>query len=425
MTTHASSDSSSCSANDYSVSAEASGRLDLLGAAAEFGGTLALHVPTRARCRVQIRKLEQDGMRFSGHQGLPWRMEGKQLKALLENRISDNSLVKVLREDRYSEDFITQLTCLKLVVRASGCGLPHGIEISVDSEIPPRRGFSHRPALLIASLRAYGKLLHYRFPGQELAQWSATVESLIWQANASLADHLTCAYAEAGKIQPILCRPDLMLPAIPLPETTTVAGVAIGDSYHSDNPAYLRTRTAAFIGKYLLERKLDRQFTYISQIAFAYLTHPAYTNLPHTLKGSAFPPGLEALDDPYCQLLPDTLYPVREALSYPILEKRRAERFLELLLNPHSSPRLTHDLGTLLFQSHRASQNVGLTDPLADKLVDRLRRGKKDNGLFGARSSAHGQSAAVVVLLQKDALHDLQPITSATLPADPLILTAS
>lgn len=403
---------------------QAQGRLDLLGGAAEFGGTLALHLPTVAQTRVSLYHQDHPGIRFHSHGQRPCRIEGKQLKALMENRLSDRSLVKVLQEERFSQDFITQLTCLKLVVRASGCGLPHGISVKVDSNVPTAQGFSHRPSLLIASLRAYAKFLHYRFPGTEIAQWSATVESLIWQANASFADHLTAAFAEPHTIQPILCRPDLLLPAINLPADTTVAAVGFGSDYHSNNPAYLRTRTAAFIGKYLLERELDHSFNYISQIAFAYLTHPAYTNLPKALSGKNFKQGIDALDDPFCQIVPETVYPVRECLSYPILEKRRAERILEILLNPHAHPNLLSEIGSILFASHRAFQIMGLSHPMADRLVERIRKEGPSCGIHGARSSANGSSAAVVVLLRQDALPTLREFAQQCLDSQ-TILTAS
>lgn len=402
----------------------AHGRLDLLGAAAEFGGTLALHLPTVAQTRVSLYHSKTSGIQFHQPHQRPFRIDGKQLKALMENRLSDRSLVKVLQEESFSQGFITQLACLKLVVRASGCGLPHGIIAQVDSKVPTAKGFSHRPSLLIASLRAYANLLHYRFPGTEIAQWSATVESLIWQANASFADHLTAAFAQPHTIQPILCRPGLLLPAINLPPNTTVAAVGFGSDYRSNNPAYLRTRTAAFIGKYLLERELDHSFNYISQIAFAYLTHPAYTNLPEALSGKDFTQGIDVLDDPFCQIVPDTVYPVRDCLSYPILEKRRAERILELLLGPHTHPNLLTEIGSILFESHRNFQNMGLSHPMADRMVDHLLQYGSSLGIHGARSSANGTSAAVVVLLQQDALPPLHQIAQEFLGPN-TILTAS
>lgn len=405
------------------ASGRAKGRLDCLGGVAEFGGCLALTTPLQEEVRVVISPKQQRS--FEVWQQGKW-VDGydhHQFPALLENQISDQSLVRLLREDRKSDIFTTQMCCLKVMLRASRQRLPQGLRVDIETDLPENSGFSFIPAMQIASLRAYAKLFGHEFKGTEIAHWSHVIEDLVLHANGSLADHLSSAFGGGGSFLPILCRPDHILPQIKLPPDLAFCAVSSGLPYESNNPSYVRFRTASFMGKFLFERAMDQSFVYSTQIAFAYLTHEAFARVPLEMEGREFPGVEEDLNDPYSEIHAETRYRVRDCLRFPILEKRRSERFLELLIEETSSERLAPALAEILRQSQADMEAIQLPHRRSVEIVRFLEEQGSALGIHAARVSCHGSTGPVVALVQRDRLAEVKEACRAKFPDSRWILT--
>ncbi|NBD37451.1 MAG: hypothetical protein GVY10_02650 [Verrucomicrobia bacterium] len=401
----------------------ASGRLDCLGGIAGFGGCLVLTTPLREVVEVTITPTPERSFEVWSENEWIGGYDAHQTPALLENQISDQALVRLLREDRKSDIFTTQMCCLKVMLRASRHRLREGLRVHIRSNLPEKSGFSFIPALQIASLKAYGTFFRHEFRRTEIAHWSHVIEDLNLEANGSLSDHLSCAFGERGFLLPILCRPDHLLPPVELPPELAFCAVSSGLPYESNNPSYVRFRTASFMGKFLFERALDHSFVYGTQIAFAYLTHDAFAHLPLEMEGGEFPGGEEDLNDPYSKIHDGTTYQVRDSLRFPILENRRSERFLELLIEEKSSEHLAPALGQILRQSQQDMEALRLPHPRALEIVRFLEQQGTALGIHGARVSCHGSTGPVVALVQRSSLPAIEEACHAQFPDSHWIVT--
>jgi galactokinase len=394
----------------------AHGRLDILGGIAEFSGSVVLCSRVKPSATVRITPMEEVAVSLSSNAFPSVELDALNTRALFDLKVSEQSLPEVLSDLGLPDWTWIPLGSLKLLLRASQCVLGSGIHVHIESDIPMAHGFCSSASVQIASLKAFAAWLNYRFSGTEIAHLGQSIADFLPNSLCTLADHLACSFVEEGSILPILCRPDFLLPALKFPATTTFAAITTGHPHDSRSPAYIRTRTATFMGKHLFEKAIDRQFLYPSQIAFSYMLHPAFRKLPDSLPGSDFREDDDALNDPISGVLPDVEYPVKECLRFPIMEKRRAESFLELLLKKRFSLTTLETMGELLFQSHDHYNMIGLTHPVADDIVNLIHREGPGKGLYGARVSGHGGTSAISVFLEQRALPYLQRRLNEEMP---------
>ena len=160
---------------------------------------------------------------------------------------------------------------------------------------------------------------------------------------------------------------------------------------------YGRARTAAFMGKRIVEGAAGRTWAWVSELPLE-----AMGELPEVLDGAAFLDRWGATDDAVTTVDPRESYPVRAATRFGVEEHRRTTAALE-----HLQRGDVVALGSLLAASHLGYDAMGLGHPAATAVVDEASRRP---AVYGARSSGGGSGGTVVVVCERGALDDVEEL---------------
>ncbi len=392
----------------------APGRLDFLGGVADYSGSLVLQMPIRAKTRVTITALAQPYLELaSEHEGeitLP--LPSPTLTAPAE----ETHFLRAWLDEHHVPHWARYVIgCYLLFCRAQQWRSPTGLRFVIASEVPVSMGVSSSAALEVATLRALEEAGGRRFSGTALARLAQRAENDLVGAPCGLMDQLAAAHGIPGALLPILCRPDILAEPAPLPAGVMVVGWPSGVRHAVSASPYTRARTAAFMGKKILEKALARRLTHVTELTPARLAEVAETALPATLLGQEFLARHGDVDDPLSRIDPEQAYPVKAAVSFPIEENFRAAVAVRLLRGIQPDNRRQHlcAMGDLLYHSHAGYSAMGLGCPETDAMVQAIRERGPDRGFYGARVSGGGSGGTVVVLLEQAAVPQLETLAAS------------
>ncbi len=128
-------------------------------------------------------------------------------------------------------------------------------------------GLASSAALEIATLKALAQLARREFEGTELARLGQLAENELVGTPCGLMDQLTSAYGRLNTLLPILCRPDKLSHPVTRPDSVMVVGWPSGVKHDVGASPYATARTATFMGKKIVETKLEREGSYASEIS--------------------------------------------------------------------------------------------------------------------------------------------------------------
>jgi L-arabinokinase len=357
----------------------APGRLDLLGGVGDYSGALVLETPTALTTTVTAEPA--DALVVGPVSLSPAEVAELALLPYPEMR---DALDGVPRWTRY-------LTGVALVLVRHGVIEPPLSRLSVSSDVPQSLGVSSSAALEVATARALGA---DDVDPLRLAALCQEAENYVVGAPCGIMDQVTVAMSAHGAILPILCRPASVLAPVPLPPGVEVVGWPTGAEHDVSGSPYRRARTAAFMGKRIVEDARGCTWSWVSE-----LPRDAVDDLPETLDGASFIERWHDDDDDTTTVDPDDTYPVRAATRFGVEEHSRGEQALASLVRGDVDA-----LGPLLAASHAGYDAMGLGHPAASATVDAaLARA----GVYGARSSGGGCGGTVVVLCDRGALDDV------------------
>jgi galactokinase len=396
--------------------ASATGRLDFMGGVADYSGSLVLEMPIRARTTVRARVLDEDVLRVHSA-GDPTGQRYDEvvigfapLRAALASGAGDEQLRALL--DAVAAPGWTRYCIGSALVFCADTGWlpPGGLAFAIESKVPQGMGVSSSAALEVATLRAVSALAGLRLNGARLARLGQRAENRIVGAPCGLMDQLTAAFGRPHHLLPILCRPDVLRAPLRLPDDLLVVGWLSGVKHDVGGSPYATARTAAFMGKKIIETRLGRRWQHVAEIAPSLFRSQAESALPETMTGGEFVERFGATDDPLSRIEPHRHYPVRAAMQFPIEENFRcalAETLLRGLENAHRATVL-RQVGELMMQSHAGYGAMGLGSPETDRMARAAM--EAGAGIYGARVSGGGSGGAVVVLLEKNALPALEEL---------------
>jgi L-arabinokinase len=247
---------------------------------------------------------------------------------------------------------------------------------------------SSSAALEVATARALGAGV---IDPLRLASRCQEAENQVVGAPCGIMDQIVVAMGRAGAALPILCRPASVEAPVPVPDGYEIVGWPTGAEHDVSGDPYRCARTAAFMGKRIVEERVGRRASWVSELPADELTH-----LPVELGGATYLDQWRGTDDPLTTVDPDSVYPVRAATAFGVEEHQRGERALAALVAGDLGP-----LGNLMGASQAGYDAMGLGHPAATAVVrDALGR----PGVVGARSSGGGSGGTVVVVCERDAL---------------------
>lgn len=357
----------------------APGRLDLLGGVADYSGALVLEMATRQR--TEVIATPDDELRVG-----PAAFSADGLAAVAR-RTYDEIRVELASFPRWTHYVIGVV----LVLIRHGVIEPPQVRLEIVSNLPASVGVASSAALEVATARALGA---GTLPPLRLAALCQEAENHVVGAPCGIMDQVAAALGEPGTVLPILCRPAAAAASVPLPPGLEIVGWSTGTSHDVGGLPYERARTAAFMGKRLIEEAAARTWSWVSE-----LPRQAAGELPDMLDGAAFLSGWGATSDDVTTVRPDVTYPVRAATVFGIEEHVRVADALAAL-----SDATPQRLGPLMAASHAGYDAMGLGHPAATQIVEEA-LARPD--VYGARSSGGGCGGTVVIACASGALDDV------------------
>lgn len=398
------------------------GRLDVLGGVAEFSGSLVLHMPTRPETVVRVRELDppEIRIRFLGRDDALLSLEA--WVQILRTSHTGKEISRALQLRGLPSWMQEPMACLWVLAVDKGW-IPHkGLEFEIAMEVPSNGGLGSRVSLEVAALRALEALSGISLEGTERAGLVHKASAEFVGVPCCLADPLACDQGQRGFLIPILCRPGLVQRQVPIPQGLLIVGWPCGVKHAIAADPPVRVRTAASMGRTLMERATGRTVVCTSDFTpMEYREHQDH--LPVAIKGEEYLDAWGVSDSSASRVDPETVYPVRAATQFAIEENDRAARAVASLQRYHleKDESLLWETGGHLYASHAAYGAMGLGCAETDLMVDYLQQMPLSRGIYGARVSGTGLGGAVVVMLKESAFRYLEELAHRLTPGQKLI----
>jgi L-arabinokinase len=228
-------------------------------------------------------------------------------------------------------------------------------------------------------------------------------------------DQMTCVHACANHLFSLLCQhtPNPPFHNITLPADIQLFGIDSGVKRSTASSAYRRIRTAAFIGKQLMN--LPNNIHHLCQISLSKFNNQYRMLLPEKICGTDLS-SLTSHLDPLTSIDANEMYPIRAATAHPIEENFRVQLFEQLLkIDHHLSTDQLSNLGELMYQSDAGYTSCDLNSEETHILVNLIRQqisSSSSKVLFGAKITGGGGGGTVAILARKsseavEAIHNI------------------
>lgn len=395
--------------------AEAPGRLDVMGGVADYSGSLVLEMPIRAHTRVTITTDHTPTLRLTSASEGETSASLDELHPLLGNSIDTKAIRTWLVEHGVPHWAHYSVGSFLLFCRAVQWWPRSGLSFHIESDVPPSMGVSSSAALEVATLRALEKMSGHQLPGTTLARMAQQAENEIVGAPCGLMDQLASAHGIQSTLLPILCRPDILDEPVSLPQGIVAVGWPSGVKHAVTASPYANARAASFMAKKILEDALGQKLEHITELTPSIVRAVSEEVLPPRLQGSEFLSRYGNVDDALSTIEPKTIYAVRAGATFPVEENWRAQIAVHLLRGATQDSRqaVLNLIGELMFQAHEGYNSIGLGTAETDKMVQAIRKLGPQRGFYGARVSGGGSGGTVVVLLEEIALPALKTLSQS------------
>lgn len=288
---------------------------------------------------------------------------------------------------------------------AQRLGARTGLRLAVVSTVPEGKGVSSSAALEVAAMSAIAAAWGISIAPETMAAECQWVENHIVGAPCGIMDQMTAACGREQRLLRLLCRPATIEGYVEVPSGFRFYGIDSGVRHAVTGADYRTVRTAAFMGKAMIEGAARGQggkgaglLRYLTEISPEEFGLACESHLPeHMLGGDFLLAGL-TISDPVTTVKPDEVYPVRAATAHPVHEHRRVTHFAALLPQLGSDRSVAEELGTLMLDAHAGYSSCGLGTGATDRIVERVMSLGPAHGLYGAKITGGGSGGTVAVL---------------------------
>ncbi|GIV38057.1 MAG: galactokinase [Cyclobacteriaceae bacterium] len=398
--------------------ASAPGRMDVMGGIADYSGSLVLQKAIGQQTRVEI-ALRNDFI-CNLYSQLP---DGEELhfsvnyRLLLHHNAVNYSYARNILAGMPGGSWASYvLGCVLVLQKEKGIDF-RGADFTIHSEIAHGKGVASSAALEVATLRALAKAFAVNFQKTELAHFAQTAENYVAGAPCGLMDQLASAFGRPHTLQPIICQPDQLLEAVPIPSSIAFFGIDSGIRHQVAGASYADVRCAAFMGYTIIARSLgvtEKEIIeakarkharhlpfagYLSNITPAEFEDRFAALLPEIISGEDFKKLFGSIIDPVTAVNSAKKYSVKVCTAHPVYENQRVKHFLEHLKTitgkPHTAAGAIRQMGRLMLASHQSYSACGLGTPRTDEIVEQA---ISLNGIAGARITGGGNGGTVCLL---------------------------
>ncbi len=390
--------------------ARAPGRLDVMGGIADYSGSLVLQRPIAEATWAAARPIEDAVLEIVSRGRPPCSIP---LPALVPDGIPVD-LDAARRLFAHGADrWAAYVAGVVLVLaRERSVPLTSGLRIVIESDVPEGSGVSSSAAVETATLSSVAAALRVPLHPRELALLCQTAENVVAGAPCGVMDQMSCVFGEAHALLALLCQPAELQPSVPVPADIALWGLDSGERHAVGGSDYGAVRAAAFIGLRLLSEHVAVPGGYLANLNPDEFERELLPLLPETIAGEDFLARYGGTVDRVTTVQPGRHYPVRAATVHPVHERRRAETFRRLLLEPGDDARRRR-LGALMNESHAGYARCGLGSVGTDRLAALVRAEGPEAGLYGARITGGGSGGTVGVLGRSDAAPAIARVAAA------------
>lgn len=402
----------------------APGRLDVMGGLADYAGSLVLNMTTADHVCVAVQRRADHDLsivctRSSGRDDSKPAVIAMSQLCGPEGAAIDVQRGRELVDGSAADAPLCVLGALvetlraKLVPRFDG-----GLSIVVGSTLNEPAEAGRDAALAAATLVAVGGAYDVTLDPLDVAAVCQRVENDWLCAPVGIADAVSALLGEPYALMELRCEPCTLAGSIRLPDDLVLLGIDSGLTRPDAKVRYERVRTAAFMGRALIDRIIQHQDGHdphwdgvLARIPVTDYVEWFRDRIPTKLKGNEYLERFGETGDPLTRVDPDFVYKIRSRTEHHIYENDRACRFAECLLRAIRTATVSErqvdlcaalaEAGELMYASHWSyGQRCGLGSVETDLLVNLIRKHGADADIYGAKITARGCGGVVAVLLR-------------------------
>lgn len=390
--------------------ARAPGRLDVMGGIADYSGSLMLQRPIAEATWAAARRIARPVLEIVSL-GRP------SVAVPLEALAPAGRAVEYADARRRFAEGADRWTAyvagvVLVLARERGVPLTAGLRLVIASDVPEGKGVSSSAAVETATMCAAAAALDVPVDPREMALLCQMAENLVAGAPCGVMDQMSCIFGRAHALMALLCQPAELQPPVAIPEDIDVWGLDSGERHAVGGSDYGAVRAGAFMGLRILADHVAVPGQYLANLDADIFERELLPLLPGEMTGREFLARYGGTADSVTTVDPARRYVVRAAAAHPVSERRRAETFRRLLLDPADEAR-RRALGELMSGSHRGYGDCGLGSRGTDRLVELVRAEGPAAGLYGARITGGGSGGTVAVLGRADAAPAVARVAAA------------
>jgi len=395
--------------------AQAPGRLNVMGGIAEYTGALVLMTPLAEHVCVGVQR--RDDNRISIETAGAADSEGDEptLIALSELQNADGTPLDLEQAGKRINAWNETTRCVlgSLVEARRSAVLPDlaaGLTVVVGSMLGDVSDAGRDSAVAAATLVAAARAFDVEVDPQQACQVCHRVETdwLGWPVG--VADAACSLIGEPLALIQLRCDPYSVAGSILLPDDLKLVAVDCGIARSDVRLKYKRVRTAAFMGRALVDRIVHHDGGdmgwwdgHLSRISINDYVYRFRDRIPTKMKGNEFLDRFGETGDPLTRVEPGFVYKIRSRTEHHIYEHARAHQFGECLSRAirTGDDRGLAEAGELMYASHWSyGQRCGLGDVNTDLLVSQIRRHGEGADIFGAKICGRGCGGVVTALMR-------------------------
>ena len=396
--------------------ASAPGRLDVMGGIAEYSGALVLHMPLARHACVAAAPRE-DGVVSVVHVNDPGTDGTGTVELAYEALLKPDGTPVDAQQSRQCGGTATNDTThcvLGVLVESLRDGLVRGsnggCSVVVGSNLGDLSDVGGDAAVAGATLVAITKMMGVTVEPAKAVTLCRRVEN-DWLGTSVGAVGASCALlGEPYVLAQLRCDSATPGGAIPLPDDLMLVGVDSGVVHPDARVRYDRARTAAFMGRALIDRIIRhdagddiRWDGYLARVSVTDYVGCFRDRIPTKLKGGDFLERFGETGDPFTRIDPEYVYKIRSRTEHHIYEHSRSCQFVECLSRSirNQDYAILAEAGELMYASHWSyGQRCGLGSVETDLLVNLIRQHGEKVGVYGAKISGRGCGGVVTVLMR-------------------------
>lgn len=380
-----------------------SGCMDVMGGTAEYAGSLVLSTPVQTYVSITLSLRNDTTIRIQKQSATEFPVIQTDISELLySENVVDQSELRETAASHYEAGIV--LACMLIVSRQQSIR-PTGLDVYIHS--PYQTMIESQEALAISIVKALAEANQIIFLENELPKLAHNALQLLGLHHFPLVNTLASYYVKPGHILPILCQPDHISSTFIIPEGIGFAAINLGSKSNKQLALQEQVHTAASVGYTMISlydgtypheletaRKTGNRENLLYNGYLANITPTEFDNrykwLPKHVYGNTFLEKSGILVDPALSVFPEISYPVFQATVHPIYENIRTQYFSLLLQHMPESDDIERrqqslqQLGNWMFQSHTSYAALGLSNPVADRLIQVVQQ-HLGKGIFGAR----------------------------------------